>query len=212
MQNATWHNVCLYFLASFHFEPRLGFGRQIISNALCTRRREKMTTRKLIPIFLAILLLAACSKKVMENEPAVEQEPDPLAQAEAPPQEPDTQAAIAAPDGRDSFLNENIYFDFDSDAIGPEAQSMLQIKAQWLTDNPDVLAVMVEGHCDERGTDAYNMALGARRAEAVKKYLTDMGLTNLTIQTQSYGEERPVDVEHNEAAWAKNRRANFVIN
>ena len=172
-----------------------------------------MTTRKLIPIFLAILLLAAsCSKKVMENEPAMEQEPDPLAQVEAPPQEPDTQAALAAPDGRDSFLNEHVYFDFDSDALGPEAQSLLQIKAQWLTDNPDVLAVMIEGHCDERGTEAYNMALGARRAEAVKKYLTDMGMTNLTIQTQSYGEEQPVDVEHNEAAWAKNRRANFVIN
>lgn len=170
-----------------------------------------MTTQKLIPIFLAILLLAACSKKVMENEPAVEQELEPVAQV-APPEQPEPQAAIAAPDGRDAFLNEYVYFDFDSDVLGPEAQSLLQIKAQWLTDNPDVLGIMIEGHCDERGTEAYNLALGARRADAVKNYLTDMGLTNLAIQTQSYGEERPVDTEHNEEAWAKNRRACFVIN
>jgi peptidoglycan-associated lipoprotein len=171
-----------------------------------------MKTRKLILIFLAILLLAACGKTVMENEPAVDQEPEPVAQVEPPPQEPEPQAAIAAPDGREAFLNEYVYFDFDSDVLGPEAQSLLQIKAQWLTDNPDVLAVMVEGHCDERGTEAYNLALGAKRAEAVKRYLTDMGLNNLTIQTQSYGEEHPVEAEHNDEAWAKNRRASFVIN
>jgi peptidoglycan-associated lipoprotein len=171
-----------------------------------------MTLRRIIPIFLALLFLAACSKTVMQNEPAVEQEPEPVAQVEPAPQEPEPQAAIAAPDGRDEFLNEFVYFDFDSDILGPEAQSLLQIKAQWLNDNPGVIAVMVEGHCDERGTEAYNMALGARRANAVKKYLTDLGLNNLTIQTQTYGEERPVDTEHNEAAWSRNRRACFVIN
>lgn len=171
-----------------------------------------MTLRKIIPVFLALLLLAACSKTVMENEPVAEQEPEPVIQAEPPAQEPESQAAIAAPDGRDAFLNEYVYFDFDSDVLGPEAQSLLQIKAQWLTDNPGVLAVMIEGHCDERGTEAYNLALGARRADAVKKYLKDLGLDRLAIQTQSFGEERPVDMEHNEEAWAKNRRASFVIN
>jgi peptidoglycan-associated lipoprotein len=171
-----------------------------------------MTMHKIIPIFLAVLLLAACSKTVMENEPVVEQEPEPVAQVEPPAQEPEPQAAIAAPDGREEFLNECVYFNFDSDVLVPEAQSLLQIKAQWLNDNPDVLAVLIEGHCDERGTEAYNLALGARRADAVKKYLTDLGLNNLTIQTQSYGEERPANPDHNEEAWAKNRRASFVIN
>ena len=175
-----------------------------------------MNTRKLIPIFLAILLLAACSKTVMEKEPAVEQESQPTAQVEPPAQDTEPaaepQAAIAAPDGREAFLNKYVHFDFDSDVLSPEAQSLLQIKAQWLNDNPDVIAVMIEGHCDERGTEAYNMALGARRADAVKKYLADLGLNNITIQTQSFGEERPVDTAHNEAAWAKNRRASFVIN
>ena len=171
-----------------------------------------MTIRKLIAVIFSMLLLAACSKTVMENQAAVEPEPEPAAQVEPPPQEPEPQAAIAVPDGRDAFLNEYVYFDFDSDVLGPEAQSLLQTKAQWLNDNPGVLAVMIEGHCDERGTEAYNLALGSRRADAVKKYLTDLGLKNVTIQTQSYGEERPVDMEHSEEAWAKNRRACFVIN
>jgi peptidoglycan-associated lipoprotein len=171
-----------------------------------------MTIRKLISIISGLLLLAACSKTVMENEPVVEPEHEPVAQVEPAPQESEPQAAIAAPDGRDAFLNEYVYFDFDSDVLGPEAQSLLQIKAQWLNDNPSVLAIMIEGHCDERGTEAYNLALGARRADAVKKYLTDMGLANLSIQTQSFGEERPAEVEHGEEAWAKNRRACFVIN
>jgi peptidoglycan-associated lipoprotein len=172
-----------------------------------------MKTSKLIPLMLAILLLAACSKTVMENEPATEQEPQPAVQMEPQPQDAaEPQAAMAAPDGRDSFLNEYVYFDFDSEVLSPEAQSLLQVKAQWLNDNPKVVAVMIEGHCDERGTEAYNLALGARRADAVKKFMTDLGLNNITIQTQSYGEERPVDLEHNEAAWAKNRRASFVIN
>jgi peptidoglycan-associated lipoprotein len=172
-----------------------------------------MKTSKLIPLLLAILLLAACSKTVMENQPATDQEPQPAAQVEPQPQDTaEPPAATAVPDGRDAFLNEYVFFDFDSDVLSPTAQSLLQVKAQWLKDNPDVIAVMIEGHCDERGTEAYNLALGAKRADAVKKYLTELGLNNLTIQTQSLGEERPVDLEHTEAAWAKNRRACFVIN
>jgi peptidoglycan-associated lipoprotein len=69
----------------------------------------------------------------------------------------------------------------------------------------------VEGHCDERGTEAYNMALGERRAEAAKDYIVNLGIAPNRIGTISYGEERPVDPRHNEEAWAKNRRAHFVI-
>jgi peptidoglycan-associated lipoprotein len=208
----VWHGVCFGVFRLQFLSNSLGFSASKIkmSNYISTRR-ETMIIRKLFTVFIAVLLLAACSKTVMEHEPVAEQEPEPVAQVEPPPQEPDPQAAIAGPDGRDEFVNEFVYFDFDSDALDPEAQSLLQIKAQWLTDNPDVLAVMIEGHCDERGTEAYNMALGARRADAVKKYLMDMGLNDLTIQTQSYGEERPVDAGHAEESWARNRRACFVI-
>ncbi len=170
-----------------------------------------MKASKWLSFFLALLLLTACSKTVMENKTAVEQQPEPAVEAQPEPPAPAPQAVSVDDRGREMFLNDNIYFDFDSAVLKPEAQSLLQIKARWLQDNPDVIAVLIEGHCDERGTEAYNLALGAKRADAVKRYLADMGLDNRTISTQSYGEEKPVDMLHNEEAWAKNRRACFVI-
>ena len=174
-----------------------------------------MKACKWLSFILALLLLTACSKTVMENKTAVEQQPEPAVQAQPEPQAPapapEPQVASVDNRGREMFLNDNIYFDFDSAVLKPEAQSLLQIKAQWLQDNPDVIAVMIEGHCDERGTEAYNLALGARRADAVKQYMADLGLGSRSMTTQSYGEEKPVDLMHNEEAWAKNRRACFVI-
>ncbi len=173
-----------------------------------------MKTFKLIPFCLAFLLLAACSKTVMENKTAVEQPPEPVVQTqpEPPAPAPEPQVVAMDPQAREMFLNQHIYFDFDSAVLKTEAQSLLEIKAQWLRDNPAVIAVLIQGYCDERGTEAYNLALGAKRADAVRKYMTDLGLSNLAIETQSFGEESPVSPEHNEAAWAKNRRACFVIN
>jgi peptidoglycan-associated lipoprotein len=177
------------------------------------RRREKMKTLSWLPFCLAFLLLAACSKTVMENKTAVEQQPEPVAQIQAEPQEPTPAplAVAADPQAREMFLNEHVHFDYDSAVLKPEAQSLLHIKAQWLRDNPDVIAVLIQGHCDERGTEAYNLALGAKRADAVKRYMADLGLGNVSMDTQSFGEEKPVDMMHNEQAWAKNRRACFVI-
>lgn len=175
-----------------------------------------MKALKLLPFLLALLLLAACSKTVMQDKSEGEQQPEPVVavqpEPQAPAPEPAPQVVSVDPKNREMFLNDHILFDFDSAVLKPEAQSLLQIKAQWLQDNPDVIAILIEGHCDERGTEAYNLALGARRADAVKKYISDMGVGNLSIETQSYGEEKPVDKMHNEEAWAKNRRACFVIN
>ena len=175
-----------------------------------------MKSFKLLPFCLAFLLLAACSKTVMENKTAVEQQPEPVVQTLPEPQAqapaPEPQVVAMDPQAREMFLNQHVYFDFDSTVLKPEAQSLLQIKAQWLRDNPAVIAVLIQGYCDERGTEAYNLALGAKRADAVKKYMTELGLSNLAMETQSFGEEKPVNPEHNEAAWAKNRRACFVIN
>ena len=118
---------------------------------------------------------------------------------------------MASEAAKESFLNDVVYFEFDSSVIDSQGKSVLNAKAEWLSSNPGV-SVIIEGHCDERGTAAYNLALGAKRADAVKKFMTDMGLDNLSIETQSYGEEKPADYNHNEEAWAKNRRACFVIN
>ena len=108
------------------------------------------------------------------------------------------------------FMNEDIYFDFDSSVLLPMAREVLNRKAEWLRENPDA-SVIIEGHCDERGTTAYNIALGDRRAESAKAYLVDLGIDEVVFTTISYGEERPVDPGHNEEAWAKNRRTHFVI-
>jgi peptidoglycan-associated lipoprotein len=91
------------------------------------------------------------------------------------------------------------------------ARSSLTNKAQYLLFHPDV-PVTIEGHCDSRGTEAYNMALGERRAESVKMFLVDLGIGADRLSTISYGEERPIDRGHNETAWAKNRRVQFVKN
>jgi len=111
---------------------------------------------------------------------------------------------------KNRFLNENVYFDFDDASLDYQAQELLKQKAMWLRDNPGASAV-IEGHCDERGTNAYNLSLGERRAESAKTFLVNLGISNVRLTTISYGEEKPVDMGQNEEAWAKNRRATFVL-
>ena len=109
-----------------------------------------------------------------------------------------------------AFTSEDIYFEFDSSALLPMAQEILSQKADFMMKNPDQ-GVVIEGHCDERGTAAYNLALGERRADAAKAFLVNLGVDAAKINTISYGEERPVDMGHDEEAWAKNRRAHFDL-
>ena len=104
----------------------------------------------------------------------------------------------------------DIYFDFDRYSIRRDAQATLDVNASLLRTESDT-SVVVEGHCDERGTLAYNLVLGEKRAKAVKRYLEDLGIPGSRIQTTSYGEVRPFCKEHNDGCWSKNRRAHFVI-
>lgn len=108
------------------------------------------------------------------------------------------------------FLNEDIHFEFDKSSLLPEAREILRRKAKWLKAHPDVL-VIIEGHCDERGTSEYNVALGDRRAWSAQTYLVNLGIVPERLTTISYGEESPLDPGHNEEAWARNRRAYFAI-
>ncbi len=103
-----------------------------------------------------------------------------------------------------------VHFDFDKYTIRPEDRDLLIKNAEWLRKNPQV-KVWIEGHADERGSAEYNIALGEKRAKSVKKFLIDLGISPDRLSTITYGEERPVDPRHNEEAWAKNRRAEFVI-
>lgn len=103
----------------------------------------------------------------------------------------------------------DINFNFDSADLSQTARGILKDNADWLKGNPAV-RVQIEGHCDERGAADYNMALGAKRAQAAMDYLVTLGVAANRLSTISYGEEIPVCKEHNEACWAKNRRARFV--
>lgn len=104
----------------------------------------------------------------------------------------------------------DIHFDFDKYNLKPEAQEILKTGAAAYLKYREYKLV-VEGHCDERGTVEYNLALGQRRADEAEKYLSDLGVEKERIKTISYGEEMPLDNGHDEAAWAKNRRAHFVV-
>jgi peptidoglycan-associated lipoprotein len=111
---------------------------------------------------------------------------------------------------RNLFMNEDIYFDFDRSDLKPETQEILKGKAEWLRNNSGE-SVIIEGHCDERGTNEYNLALGDRRAQSAKNFLIDLGIARSRLTTISYGEERPADPRQNETAWSKNRRDHFVL-
>ncbi len=102
-----------------------------------------------------------------------------------------------------------IHFDFDKYSIRTDAVPAMKDNAKWLQENQNV-NVVVEGHCDERGTNEYNMALGERRANAAKNYLVNLGVATGRVSTVSFGEEKPASSGHDEGAWSENRRAEFV--
>jgi peptidoglycan-associated lipoprotein len=111
---------------------------------------------------------------------------------------------------RAAFENEDIFFAYDSSALTTQAQDILRKKAAFLKTNPGV-KVTIEGHCDDRGTNEYNLALGEARARSAKSFLVDLGIPAARMATISYGEERPLVKGSSEEAWAKNRRAHFVV-
>jgi peptidoglycan-associated lipoprotein len=181
----------------------------------------------LLLVIPGLMLTASCAKKEVVSEPEVTTAVDEDAEAKRLAEEAARARALeeqrlrdemarkeaaemAARAERDKFQNEDIYFEFDKSRLLPEAQDILRDKAQFLMANPDVL-VIIEGHCDERGTNEYNMALGDRRASSAKSFLVDLGIAGQRLTTISYGEEKPLDPGHSEEAWAKNRRAHFVI-
>ncbi len=104
---------------------------------------------------------------------------------------------------------QSIYFDFDRSDIKSESKPVLDGNASWLKKNAKE-DIVIAGHCDERGTEEYNIALGHRRANAAKSYLSSLGVSGDRMKTRSYGEEKPAESCHNESCWWKNRRAEFV--
>jgi len=156
---------------------------------------------------IAMISLIACggSKQVAQTET---EEPV-VTQPEPPPRE---ETVIAAPVEKAApapLVLQTVNFDYDKYDLTSVAMDILSINARSLREHPEA-QVTIEGHCDERGTVEYNLALGDKRAKAVKDYLVTLGIDSSQLSTITYGKERPLDTNPNEAAWAKNRRAEFV--
>ena len=184
--------------------------------------RQKKTF--ILLIVLVMILLCSCAKKKIEqvygpvdqnqrqnsasrdNASSPEMITQPI---ELPAsQSSNLQDSNAATDSQKKFEAEDIYFNFDEFAVSPDGKKFLDSKAAFLKAHPK-LKVMVEGHCDERGTTEYNLALGEKRAGEVKKYLISLGIDGNRLSIISYGKEKPASSGHNEDAWAKNRRVHL---
>ncbi len=152
-------------------------------------------------IAAAGLMFAGCAKKTTV-EPA--SKPAAASTTETAPSTEPVTAQVPEPSSH------SVYFAFDSSDLDAAAQSILDANAAWLKANPGK-SITIEGNCDERGSREYNLALGQRRADAVKAYLVDHGVDASRIETVSFGEEKPVCTGTGEACWAQNRRADIVV-
>ncbi len=174
--------------------------------------RPVLSSVTLVALLLTFLFIG-CAK---------EEPPPPTAEAQPRPAAPAPGPSAPAPgpvspvpsrtfqQAIQEFQNQDVNFDFDKYDLRPDARAILDRKAAFLNENGSV-RTQIEGHCDERGTEAYNLALGERRANAAKQYLTTIGISAGRLSTISYGKERPLDPGHNEAAWTRNRRDHFVV-
>lgn len=185
--------------------------------------------KPLAVLLLLTVTLAACAKKVPSVERPAPPPADPaMTTAPAPPPppprpvdepmpvppEPEAIKASDLPDDLDSLNRSGVlkpvFFDLDSSEVNAASQQVLQENADVMRRNAR-WQITIEGHCDERGTAEYNLALGERRALAARTYLLSLGIPADRVRTVSYGKEFPFDQGHDESAWSKNRRAHFVI-
>jgi peptidoglycan-associated lipoprotein len=166
-------------------------------------------TKKLFLLFVVTALaftMMACPKP---KAPAPVEQPKPVVVDTTPTPPPPPPPPPPKPTLKVEQLK-TVYFDFDKFNLRPDAKASLDANAALLKEFPDAI-IKVEGHCDERGTVEYNLSLGEKRAKAVQDYLSGLGIAANRLSIISYGKEKPVDPGHTEAAWAKNRRAEFRI-
>ncbi len=176
--------------------------------------RKSVCLLSVICFALSLLWFASCTKQVVEDEGDVVagQEEMQGLKGEGITEE-ELEAArkkVAELRRKKSIKISNIYFVFDDFSLSEKAKKTLVEDAAWLMNNPQK-EIVIEGHCDERGTEEYNIALGERRASSAKKYLINLGVKSSQLSTISYGEEKPADLGNDEEAWAKNRRDEFVV-
>ena len=169
-----------------------------------------------------VLVVVGCRKKQPDVPPIEPEAAPPTTAAPAPTpkptevQEPFKEEKPAAPEEltadqiKARGLLQTVYFDLDKHDLSDTARATLRTNAEWLKSHTN-WKVVVEGHCDERGTTEYNLELGSRRSRAVRDYLISLGINESRFRTVSFGEERPATPGHDESSWAKNRRAEFAV-
>jgi peptidoglycan-associated lipoprotein len=156
-------------------------------------------------VFAMLLSGCGCFMQAQKGETP----PPPPPAAAAPAQEPPKEIPVQpAPAPAPVVMMKDINFDFDKYNVRPGDADILKQNAEWFKANPGK-KVRIEGNCDERGTVEYNLVLGQKRADSAKAYLQSIGVDAAALSTVSYGKERPVCMDHNEACWAQNRRAHF---
>ena len=165
----------------------------------------------LVVVALLFALTWGCAKKAKEAPPTPP--PAPPQETPVPPPTPEPPKEQPTPPPAPAITSSDfqpVFFDLDSYSLRDDARSALDADARLLREHADTHLV-IEGHCDERGTVEYNQALGERRAQAARDYLVQAGIANARLSTVSYGKERPFETGHDETAWAKNRRAQPVV-
>jgi peptidoglycan-associated lipoprotein len=194
---------------------------------------RKIMAQVSVVLFCGAMMLSGCAKEqvVKKDEPVAPPSAEKSAAKPADPAKlPVTEEKIASPAIKESPVareeavtassaaNEQaerllnaIFFDFDSATLSPAARDTLSGNAALLLKKHTGVNIQVEGHCDERGSAEYNLALGERRAQSAMNYLVTLGVPASRLSTISYGKEKPADQGHDDAAWAKNRRAEFMV-
>ena len=166
---------------------------------------------KVLSMFAALLLLAACETPTEETTASTSTATESSAATTPPPASEPVGIQPGSQEDLIDKVGDRVFFDFDRYDLKPEGRSSVEALAAWLNSFPAV-TLTLEGHADERGTREYNLALGERRANAVKDYLIALGINAGRLTTISYGEERPAVPGSYEEAWAQNRRSQFVVN
>jgi peptidoglycan-associated lipoprotein len=173
-----------------------------------------------LALSIAALVSVGCAKKQTVKTEGAQPPPAAVPAPEAPMKEPPPPPVAVTPPPAEApgvavteekvSQFDDVRFDFDKSVVKEEGRKTCGVVADFLKKHPQA-KMLIEGHCDERGTSEYNMALGERRATAVMNYLVSLGVPKAALSTVSFGKEKPLDPGHNEEAWAKNRRAHFVL-
>lgn len=193
---------CSEWMLSFFQELLIRVSTQVEMTSLLTGKVTEMLLKSRLTLAAMVVALGFAGTACTDDEPKTEEPVGPAAGSEPMPADPMPASSAVS--------TEPVYFAFDDFSLNSSAQSILSRLGDELKANQTAV-IQIEGHCDERGSIEYNLALGERRAQSVKKFLTDIGIDPARLSIISYGEEKPAAEGTGESVWSRNRRAEFVI-